>query len=39
MAGSEVIYSRSIDLRQRRALQGTKEADVRLAQLKKSELF
>jgi hypothetical protein len=28
MAGSEVIYSRSSDLRQRRALQGTQEATI-----------
>jgi hypothetical protein len=35
MAGSKVIYSRSSDLGKRRALQGAKEADVRLAQPKK----
>jgi len=35
MAGSKVIYSRSSDLRKRRALQGAKEADARLAQPKK----
>ena len=39
MAGSKVIYSRSGDLRKRRALQDAREADVRLARPKSSSCF